>query len=433
MKQCCPLLSPLTLLLLVVLALLLVHLSLSSWRSFPFSPSPSLGNNVNMRTPSHSSDPVAGFHVCVRSTISELSIYPLDSLLRFGQLVFNYSIANSSSSCPDSTANLYITTAQEYIGLTAQERVHRTLQTDGLVLAGDALCACPVSVCSKALAQQFSSNSPAVAEFYSLHPKIRRPLFLGLGPRLNFKVPVHVSLASDRTQLVSVNGSNMMSSKFVLCEPALESHCIYEACASGSLPVVILDDAYRRYPCVDPLAPLLDSGAPFVQLSSKDNLEAVLAHYLPHVNQLQTRLLDWHQKFWAKTSREFECALLERLQFRLPQLAASVPEINCNDDALEFQVSFEPLLPPPVVLMPSAAPSPYISSDQEKEGNSNDSAESAEEASGSIALRNHNSNRVPLITGCGRYLCFPLLPKCSEKNGRLLVYICCCYCSACFE
>ena len=189
------------------------------WPSFP---RPSLPSPSSPFPPS--SNPT-GLPVCVRSAVSDTSIYPLDFLLRFGKLSFNYTVVDSvESSCPDSTANLYISTAQDYASRTAQDRVHLALQTDGLVLIGDSSCSCPVSVCSKSLAHQFFSASHAEAEFYSRHPKTMRPVFLGLGPRSGFRMPGRISLGSSRPRLVSVDRYDMLNSKFVLCEPATESH-----------------------------------------------------------------------------------------------------------------------------------------------------------------------------------------------------------------
>ena len=53
----------------------------------------------------------------------------------------------------------------------------------------------------------------------------------------------------------------LLDSTFTLCPIGHnpEAHRIYEAAAAGSIPIIAIDDDYKRLKCKMPLAPIIDS------------------------------------------------------------------------------------------------------------------------------------------------------------------------------
>ena len=80
---------------------------------------------------------------------------------------------------------------------------------------------------------------------------------------------------------------------------------IYEAVEAGSIPVLVLDDAYHKHPCGESFTPLVDSGAPFVFLKKWDELATALQGLLAAPVELERRqreMMEWRDHFWKQVA-----------------------------------------------------------------------------------------------------------------------------------
>jgi hypothetical protein len=249
--------------------------------------------------------------------------------------------------------------------LAVAERPGRATRTV-VGVVGEGLCRCPRTLCGRvALHQyqyQYQYQNPSQSQPQS-RSRSAGARHLPLGPRLGFgSAPeeLRAQAATSRRYLAALSGDAegapapaalvaslarlqgarvfagaaalapgrlkqvLLDSALTLCPSRLgESHCIYEAVESGSVPVVASDEAgaagegQEDGQCGgaarDALAPL--RGAPFAWLESWEQLPALLARLASpegqhELAQLQRKLAAWRERFWTRARVDLECAVM---------------------------------------------------------------------------------------------------------------------------
>eukprot|EP00511_Aplanochytrium_stocchinoi_P006447 CAMPEP_0204825508 /NCGR_PEP_ID=MMETSP1346-20131115/3383_1 /ASSEMBLY_ACC=CAM_ASM_000771 /TAXON_ID=215587 /ORGANISM="Aplanochytrium stocchinoi, Strain GSBS06" /LENGTH=500 /DNA_ID=CAMNT_0051953159 /DNA_START=218 /DNA_END=1716 /DNA_ORIENTATION=- len=114
----------------------------------------------------------------------------------------------------------------------------------------------------------------------------------------------------------------LLKSKFTLCPQGHnpEAYRIYEACEAGSIPIVVLDDAYAAHECANSFRPLIESGAPFVFLNSWTDLLRFLRDIendQDRLHRMQADSMAWYSNYMKKMALRFETILDVRYQDRI--------------------------------------------------------------------------------------------------------------------
>jgi len=203
----------------------------------------------------------------------------------------------------------------------------------------------------------------------------------------------------------------LLESIFTLCPAGHNSEAfrIFEAVEAGSIPVIALNEGYKRHACEDSFAPFLKTGAPFVVLNDWKELPEVLESLISNPEELMKRqesLLQWNKRFWIETTSRFECLVLERhfgkdnphipetlgcsSKWKASALTLRKSETINSETAIQEQTEENekdsPLQVDETETVPTALGKP----------------ETADVSIDANTPVNHNPSTTPLITGCGR-------------------------------
>jgi hypothetical protein len=107
----------------------------------------------------------------------------------------------------------------------------------------------------------------------------------------------------------------LLKSQFTLSPSGHHPECfrLYEAIEAGSIPIIVIDEAYHNHSCKDSLRHLLESSAPIVVLPSWDELEGRLKELLsdtPALDRRQEALRQWYSRFMSTVISNFETLML---------------------------------------------------------------------------------------------------------------------------
>ncbi len=114
----------------------------------------------------------------------------------------------------------------------------------------------------------------------------------------------------------------LLESVFTLCPSGnnVESYRLFEALEAGSIPVIAKSHSYKDSECVDPLEPLIASGAPFPVLDRWQDLPA-LFHLAKTdkewVQDLQCKATAWYRRYLSTKLSNVEDVLMRHWKKRL--------------------------------------------------------------------------------------------------------------------